>query len=231
MRVILFDWGPSPFCLKVRAILDHKGVKYDKVSILGPRFFELRRRGRVGKVPAIELDGRLVVDSTEIAYELERLFPSPAILPSNGRKRSLSHTLEDWADESLYFIGLYFQWLDPEGAPMVSQAFGRSLFGRIAYLFYRRRIRAQVIGQGTGRKTPEHVLADLERELVAIEGLLDAGPYLLGDEPTLADFAVMAQLVYLSRPPRSARALEGHPRIGEYLERMKALRAPSPPLG
>jgi glutathione S-transferase len=227
MHIALFDWGPSPFCLKVRAILDYKGVPYERVPVLGPRFWELRRRSRTGKVPAVEFDGRLVTDSTRIAHEIEQLFPAPALLPADARQRALGHVLEDWADESLYFIGLHFQWLDAEGAPMVARAFGKSPLGRAALTFYRRRIRRQVVGQGTGRKPAEEIADDLERQLAAIDALLAPGPYLLGDTPGLCDFAVMAQLVYLSRPPGSARILARHPLIGAYLDRMRTLRAPA----
>ena len=224
MKLSLYDWGPSPFCLKVRAILDYKGVPYERIPVLGPRMFEVRRRGRVGKVPALDIDGRLVVDSTEIAHELERLFPRPGIVPSDSRQRALCHVIEDWADEALYFIGLHFQWIDAEGAPMVARAFERSVFGRAALAVYRRRIRAQVVGQGTGRKQPAQIAADLERELDATAAMVDPGPYLLGDQPMLCDFAVTGQLVYLSRTPKGGRSLARRPAIGAYPERMRALR-------
>jgi glutathione S-transferase len=224
MRIALYDWGPSPFCLKVRAILDYKRVPYERIPVLGRPMVEVRRRGRVGKVPALDVDGRLVVDSTEIAHELERLFPAPGIVPTDSRQRALCHVVEDWADEALYFIGLHFQWLDAEGAPMVARAFGRSPFGRAALVVYRRRIRAQVVGQGTGRKQPAQIAADLERELDAAAALVDRDPYLLGEQPLLCDFALMGQLVYLSRTPKGGRALARRPAIGAYLERMRALR-------
>jgi glutathione S-transferase len=229
MRVQLFDWAPSPFCLKVRMVLDYKGIAYERVPVLGPRLFEVRRRGRTGKVPAIDIDGRLVTDSTEICHELERLAPAPRILPVDPREWALCHVLEDWADEALYFIGLHFQWLDAEGRPMVAQAFGKSLFGRLARVFYQARIRRQVKGQGTGRKPAERIEGDLERELEAIEALLAGSDYLLGKQPALCDFAVAAQLVYLSRPPKSRRALERFPRATAYLERMRGLRTSQKP--
>jgi glutathione S-transferase len=227
MRIALYDWAPSPFCLKIRAILDYKQVPYARIPVLGSAVFKVRRRGGVGKVPALEVDGRMLVDSTNIAYELDRLFPEPGILPSEPRQRALCHALEDWSDEALYFIGLYFQWWDPEGAEMVPKAFGRSLLGRAAYVFYRRRVRSQLIGQGTARKAPPHVLVDLLRELGAVEGLLKPGPFLLGAQPYLCDFALLGQLVYLTRPPKTRAALEGRPAIENYIARMRALREAS----
>src|SRR4051794_22412026 len=106
MRIRLFDWAPSPFCLKIRAVLEFKGITYERVPVLGSALFELFKRSPVKKVPALEVDGQIIVDSTNIAYEIERLFPEPAILPADPVKRSMCHALEDWSDEALYFVGL-----------------------------------------------------------------------------------------------------------------------------
>ena len=225
MKIALYDWPASPFCMKVRAILDYKRVPYTRIPAMSPKGLRLRKISTPAKYPALDIDGRLIVDSTDIAHEFERLFPEPAILPAEPRQRALCHALEDWADEALYFIGLYFQWLDADGAKMVPLVFGRSLVGRAAYLFFRRRVRRQVLGQGTARKSADHVLADLTRELDAIEGLLSPGPFLLGDRPFLCDFALLGQLVYMSRPPKTKAALDGRVAIQAYMNRMRALRA------
>lgn len=225
MAIALYDWGPSPFCLKVRAILEHKRLAYRRLSALGRPILEVRRRGGIGKVPALDIDGELICDSTDIAHALERLVPAPAILPADPRERALCHALEDWADESLYFVGLYFQWIDPAGLAMVPQAFGRGPLGKLAFEVYLRRIRRQVRGQGTGRKPEAHVRADLERHLEAAEALAACGPFLLGEAPLLCDFAVMSQLVYLARTPYGGPRIAARPALTAYLERMKAVRA------
>jgi glutathione S-transferase len=85
MNLRLFDWAPSPFCMKIRTILNYKGVHYERVAVLGPSLTELLRRSNVRKVPALDVDGRMLIDSTDIAHEIERLFPEPAILPSDDR--------------------------------------------------------------------------------------------------------------------------------------------------
>jgi len=224
VNVVLYDWGPSPFCLKVRAILEHKRIPYTRRGALGRPMLELRRRGRIGKVPALDLDGELICDSTDIAYALERREPEPAVLPADPRERALCHALEEWADESLYWIGIYFQWVDPAGLAMVPQAFGKGPLGKVAFEVYRRRIQRQVRGQGTARKPDAHVRRDLERQLDAAEGLLTPGPYLLGARPALCDFAVMSQLVYLSRTPVGKPRIEARPALGRYLAAMKGLR-------
>jgi len=226
MSLRLYDWGPSPFCLKIRALLDYKRLEYERINILGGALVTVRRRGRIGKVPALEADGELICDSTDIAYAVEERAPEPPVIPRDGRDRALCHALEEWADESLYFLGLYFQWVDPAGKEMVPRAFGRSPLGRLTYQFFQRRIHAQLRGQGTGRKPREHIERDLARNLDAAEALTAGGAFLLGDRPHLCDFALMGQLVYLQRTPVGGAALAGRPAITAYLERMKGLRRP-----
>lgn len=207
--------------MKVRAILDYKRVKYERVVPLGSTMVSLRRRGKTGKVPAVEIDGELIVDSTDIAYALDERFPDPPLLPTEARERGLCHALEDWADESLYFIGLYYRWVEKEGRKAVPGAFSKTTAGPILYWFYLRRILGQVRGQGTSRKSPEHVRRDLERHLDAIEGILAPRPYLLGDRPYLCDFALWGQLNYLNRTPVGGEAIRPRQAIGSYIVRMK----------
>lgn len=227
MRIKLYDWAPSPFSLKLRAVLGYKGIAYDRVSMLAPsHWWAVRSRGKIGKAPALEIDGRMHVDSTDIAYELEARAPSPGIIPSDARERALCHALEEWSDESLYFVGLYFQWHDPEGRKMVPQVFGRSLYGRLMYRIYLRRILRQLQGQGTSRKPPAHVLTDLVRHLEAIDGLVRSNRFALGEQPYLCDFALLGQLVYLNRTPIGARELRKRPAIEAYVARLKALQKP-----
>lgn len=221
---VLYDWAPSPFCVKVRALLDHKRLPYRRQRVLGPALWQLYRRGRVGKVPALQIGDRLITDSTDIAFEIERLHPHPPVLPADPARRAQCVALEDWCDEWLYFIGLYHQWVDPEGAPMVPQAFGRGPLGRVAYAAYRRRIGAQLRGQGLGRKPAERIADDLQRAVDTIDALLQPGPYLLGEQPMLCDFALFGQLVYWTRPPKTARAIAARPAIQAFMARMKALR-------
>ena len=229
--IVFYDWPYSPFCMKVRAILDHKGLPYERVNPLGPALLAILRRGKIGKVPALEIDGEFITDSTDIAYAVERRFPEPPIIPAGARERALCHALEDWADESLYFIGLYYRWYEREGRKPIPAAFGKSLTGRLAYRFYLWRVLGQVKGQGTLRKPPDHVRRDLDRHLEAIDALLDPGPYLLGDAPYLCDFALWGQVNYLSRTPVGAKAMQGRAGIDRFRQRMKAAaqsHAPAP---
>ena len=47
---------------------------------------------------------------------------------------------------------------------------------------------------------------------------------MLGDAPMLADFALMSQLVYLSRTPVAGPRIAARAEVVAYLERFKSLR-------
>lgn len=220
MTVVFYDWPYSPFCMKVRAILDHKGINYETIRPLAARG-KLRRRG-TGKVPAVEIDGSFITDSTDIAYALEQRFPDPPLLPRGDRERALSHAIEEWADESIYFLGLYYRWFEPEGRKPVGAVFGNSLKGRLIYRHYLKLILGQLKGQGTLRKAPENVRRDLERSLDATEQLLTPGPYVFGEMPYLCDFALWGQLKYLSRTPVAGASISERPAILSFIERLDA---------
>jgi len=216
--IIFYDWPYSPFCIKVRAILDYKKAEYRTVEALAARG-RLKRRG-TGKVPAIEIGGRFITDSTEIAYALDELIPKPPLLPNSRRDQALCNALEDWADESLYFTGLYYRWYDKAGRAEIPAKFGKSIRGRFAYAYYLRLVLRQLKGHGTLRKARKLVDRDLERNLDAIDRLLTPGPFLFGDKPCLADFAVWGQLNYLNRTPAGGQALKGRDRTVAFLRRL-----------
>lgn len=214
----LYDWGPSPFCMKVRAVLAHKGLPYRRLPALAHRR-ELQRRGGIGKVPALLLDGEFLVDSTDIVYALERRFPSPPVIPADARTRAHCHLLEELSDESLYFFGLYYHWHEPSGRARARQFFAKTLLGRATFPLYLARIESQLRGHGITRKSPTHVAADLARNLDALEQLLDGREFLLEGGPWLCDFALASQLRYLSLATSQRELLVRHPACRALVER------------
>jgi len=222
MRIALYDWPVSPYCMKVRAVLETKGLEYEKRPAM-KHFTEVYRRGGVGKVPAIDIDGDFLVDSTDICHELERRFPEPSILPSDRRDRALCHALEDWTDEALYFFGLYYNWYEPTGRALARKYFARTLVGRLAFPPYLSRVKSQLRGHGISRKSPSHVRADLERTLGAIEDLV-GDQFLLGDRPYLCDFALCSQLKYLALGATTKTVIDDRPALRAYVDRLPQVR-------
>ena len=92
----------SPFVRKVRAVLAIKGIDYELVNVMpgamGPDFLAL---SPLLKVPVWEEDGFSVPDSSVIADYLERVVPTPSVLPSGPRAIARDLFWEEYADTRL----------------------------------------------------------------------------------------------------------------------------------
>jgi glutathione S-transferase len=82
----LYQFATSPFCAKVRKILDFKGIDYEAVEVDYVERKELVMASGQMMVPAVTLDnGETVVDSDRIAMALEEHYPEPTLFPHAWR--------------------------------------------------------------------------------------------------------------------------------------------------
>ena len=228
--IVLHQFEISPFCDKIRRILHVKGERYEVREVLLSRAVtDVRRINRIGKLPAIEDEGRVVADSTEIAYYLEERFPEPSLLPKHPRERALVHLLEDWADESLYFYEMTLRFTLPHNRrrflPELTK-YEPAWFQRVAPYVLPIVFRRTVRSQGIGRKPIDMLVADVERHVRAIEGLVGDGEWLVGSALTLADIAVFAQLFCIRGSDEGAQIVNAHPRVAAWMERVDAATQP-----
>src|SRR5690349_16689580 len=103
-EALLYDVSDSPFCIKARICLQLKGVPYRRVTVTAARRGELRGLNPLGQVPVLVDGDAIVPDSTAIARHLETKHPQPALLPADAASRAYCALVEDWADESLYWV-------------------------------------------------------------------------------------------------------------------------------
>jgi len=222
--ITLHQFEVSPFCDKVRRILHWKRLEYRIQEVPLARALAVRKINPIGKLPCLEHDGTFVSDSTDIAYYLEEKFPRPPLLPRDPVLRGLCHVLDDWADESLYFYEMRLRFTLPHNArrwiPELVHADSRllkALAPRVIPGMMRRLTRKQ----GVGRKSLQQVLADVERQVDALAGLLGDREWLVGDALSLADLSVCAQMRCIRGAEEGARIIEGRPTVGAWLERVE----------
>ncbi|UZW53676.1 glutathione S-transferase family protein [Sphingobium sp. JS3065] len=215
----LYQFTTSPFCEKVRRILNFKSIPFEIQEVTRNEIDQIPHISPRGKVPAI-LDGDTAVwDSTRIAHYLEEKFPAPALIPEDPKLASAVHIFEDWADESLFFyeVTMRLSWeqnVDHALPEFLATMPGMPTEQVRALLLEKTRTRTGY--QGIGRKSQEEVVEDVVRHLTAIERLVHGGGWLVGSQITIADIAVAAQLGALAYASEVKALLPKYPGVSRW---------------
>ena len=223
--ITLYQYEISPFCDKVRRVLNVKHVEYrtEDVSILDTLKGRLKKLSPAAKLPVLSLDGQVVADSTEIVRLLEARFPEPRLVPVDPREQALVHFLEDWADESLYFLEMHLRFTLPHNAERwVPEAAKQdsALIRRIAAVAMPKAMARITDAQGTGRKPLEAIKRDLDRHFHMINQWLAGREWLVGSALTLADISVYSQLACIAGASEGEDLLRGYENVRQWMARV-----------
>ena len=190
MQARLYQFLGSPFCAKVRKILEFKGVDFEVVELDYLERKELVLASGQMTVPALTLaGGETIVDSAAIADRLEALYPEPTIMPPGwaGLHRVLAQYIDNQLEESIYPVALADE----------REYYTRQGIDRGALWTF---IRERKFGKGF----VDRVIADdqanwehLHEALAPFEAQLEGKAFLTG-RIGLADFCLYGQLYYLA---------------------------------
>lgn len=214
----------SPFCLKLETWLRLAGIDYEVVS-------GNPRKAPKGKLPYVELDGRVLADSRFILEALTKRYSvtlDDAIEPAD---RAVAVAFRTMVEEGLYFAVVYFRWVDDAGwavfGPAVERAMTeagipRVVRGQIARMA-RRAVVKSLQTHGVGHHSADEVEAIAVDQLRALEEWLGRRSYCLGDAPTSFDaslYAMVASALAPQPPTRLAKRRSAFPRLVAYCERV-----------
>jgi glutathione S-transferase len=226
MQVTVYGWRVSPFVDKVIRGVERKGLAWKLVVPKSPG--DMRRWSpQTGKIPAADVDGEQIFDSTFILRRLDELVPNPPLVSSDPVTAAHQRLLEDWADDALYWYVMAFRWapqnalatagriLDVISAPSSL----RPLIARVM----RRTVRKQIAAQGTGRLSEAVLGREFSEKLDDLVRLLGDRAFFFSDTPSVADLAVFAQLKFadVEVSPETASVIRLRPKLVEYMKRVQ----------
>lgn len=211
----------SPFCLKVEMALTHLGLPFE-IRLQGDP-----RKAPKGKLPYIEDEGQVIPDSEIILEHLDRKTGGRLYDGIGPEDRALGVAATRLGDDHLYWLMVASRWLDDSWWPEIKKGFMgafpaplRGLIGAVA----RSTVRKTYDLHGLGRHTLEEQKGFAARDLDALDGLVGARPFLLGNEISVYDFGVASLLAGLldNRPPTWLTDLaEQRANLRPYAERVQ----------
>ncbi len=205
-ELILYDFGNSVCCQKVRITMRAKGLEWQAIKVdlfkteqYDPTYLKLNPKG---VVPTLVHDGTPIIESTLICEYLDETFPDPPLIPRSATERTRMRLWSKFVDEGLFdgVTDISFSAMFRERMRNMPPELREARFRNVGDP--RRRDRFMSTYEH-GVKSPFvlHAIAAYERAFKLLEQTLaEQGPWILGKSPTLADINLMpfaARLDYL----------------------------------
>lgn len=204
--IVLYDFGNSVCCQKVRITLREKRLDWQAIPVdlfkaeqYDPHYLKLNPKGLV---PTLVHDGNTIAESTLICEYLDDAFPEPPLKPADAAGGARMRMWSKFVDEGLFegVTEISFSAMFRERMRKMPEDIRQVRFRNIGDPRRRDRF-VSTYELGTQSPYVRHAVGAYERAFKLMEDTLaEGGPWLLGDRVTLADINMMpfvARLSYL----------------------------------
>jgi microsomal prostaglandin-E synthase 2 len=228
--VKLYEFSLCPFCNKVRAGLEIKGIPFESVEVSPRSKVELPPlpEGTPKKVPVLQCGDDTVADSTAILNYIEDKFPDGVQFhPQDPELRERSDEIEEWVDaqfiEALPTV-IYGTWGEAVRAAKIV-ASSSKLSGGQKFL-------VQLAGAVVMKQISKRILKRNERDSAhawvrdntgQFASWLGDKPFVLGDAPYLPDVAMHGAITCVKEFPIFDEIMHTK-NVAEWYRRMEGLR-------
>jgi glutathione S-transferase len=199
MTFVLWHLPVSNYNEKARWALDYKGVPHlRRAAVAGPHSKIAKRLTGGSTFPILIVGDEAIGDSTAIIETLERLRPEPPLYPRDRKLRRLALDHEEFFDEELgphvRLLVLHSALPHPDLVFSMFAPQARGLRKLIARASYGRIRRGVIETFGIDEQSVARAYAKIADAGRLLAEATREGPYLVGDEFTVADLT-LASLV------------------------------------
>jgi len=229
--VKLYEFSLCPFCNKVRAGLEIKGIPFDSVEVSPRSKVELPPlpEGTPKKVPVLQSGADTVADSTTILNYLEEHFPTGVRFhPNDADARKRSDEIEEWVDsqfiEALPTV-IYGTWGEAVQAARIvagnsKLSGGQKLLVQLAGAVVMKQISKRILKRND--RTDAHTW--VRDNTAQFATWLGDKPFVLGEEPCLGDIAMHGAITCVKEFPIFAEMMQ-YANVAAWYQRMADLRS------
>jgi glutathione S-transferase len=215
-ELIVHQYEMSPFSEKVRRLLAWKGLAWRAVRApaVMPKPNLTALTGGYRKIPVLQIGNHVYCNTTLIARVLETLAPLPTLYPT-----PIAESLAEWAD-STFFEATVPLIMRPTRLDDVLKWLTQEELGKMRD--DRRAMREGARGVSTAPKT---ALSHLALYLTRFDTTLAGQAFLLGAQPSIADFSVYHSAWMLGRV--APEQLSPYAHVQAWMQRIAAIPEPN----
>lgn len=213
--LILHHYPTSPFAEKVRLVFGYKKLAWQGVTIpmVMPKPDLMPLTGGYRRTPVLQIGADIYCDTSLICNMLEQYQPSPSLFGPHAK--GLVNSLAQWADNIVFPAAMGFNF-QPAGAAHVFA----TTDPEVVKVFAQDR---QAMRGGAARMPAADATGAYKNYLRRISSMLDGQDFLLGDQPTLADFSAYHSVWFtVVKVPNLAGVLDTTPLVQAWVARMQA---------
>lgn len=103
-KPLLYQLSISPACQRVFSVLEHKKIDYDIFEVdisKKDRPDEFTKKSPYGKVPVLEHDGHVILESINICMYLDEAWPERPLMPKTPAERAYARQWMIFADREI----------------------------------------------------------------------------------------------------------------------------------
>jgi glutathione S-transferase len=219
--IFLHHYPTSPFAEKIRAIMGYKNLAWKSVfqPMIMPKPDMQALTGGYRRIPILQIGNQIVCDTMLICDVLEHLSPEKTLYPAG--LKGAARTVAQWADSMLFPVAMAYNF-QPAGAAHVFK--DQPPENLKAFAADRQAMRG-----GAPRMNPADAAASYKSYLRRISSMLDGQNFLLGETPSVADFAVYHPLWFTQKiVPPVASVLDATPAVLAWMDRITAFEQGEP---
>jgi glutathione S-transferase len=213
--LFLHHYPTSPFSEKIRLILGYKKLAWKSVIIprIMPKPDVVALTGGYRRTPLLQIGADVYCDTALICDVLEHRQRSPSLYPqdSNGGVRIVAQ----WADSILFWAAMGYSF-SPAGAAFMFK--DQAPEAAMAFAEDRAKMRA-----GASRMPAADAASAYRSCLRRIASMVDRQPYVMGQQPSLADFSCYHSLWFTRHIPPLAGIFDATPSLAAWMSRMAAM--------
>jgi glutathione S-transferase len=223
-KLTLYNWPTSTCSQKVRIVLAEKSLPFEdrrldsgKNENLADWYLKLNENG---VVPTLAHGHKIIVDSSVITEYLDEVFPRVPLSPPHAYGRARMRAWRQFIDEvptAAIRVPSYNRYIRHKYANISEGEFNAQVEKRtVRKHFYRH------MGRGGSSAADEQASIERLRDTIArMDRALAQGPWMIGDQFTLADVALVPTLVRMS-DIGLADTWADKPRVADWLVRVQA---------